>query len=142
MTIYISPTRRISNLRNSMDRLMEETLAEIAPREREMTLAVDVRTNEEGYFVRALVPGVKSDDLSIEVLNNSIAIRGEFPSEEENSSKYLLSELPSGRFSRVINLPVALDSAKAEASLKDGVLNLWVPKAEAHKPKTIQVKAA
>jgi HSP20 family protein len=52
-----------------------------------------------------------------------------------------MRELPAGRFSRVITLPTALDAAKAEANIKDGVLILRVPKAEAHRPKTIKVTA-
>ncbi len=142
MTLYISPSRRLSNVRDTVDRMMEETIAELAPRERELTLAVDVRTNDDGYTVRALVPGLTSEDLNIEILNNTVAIRGEFiqPESSEEKSKFLVSELPIGRFARIFSLPTALDPAKAEASIKDGVLTLWIPKAEAHKPKTIQVK--
>jgi HSP20 family protein len=142
MTLYISPTRRLTSLRDAMDRMMEETIAEISPREREMTLAVDVRANDDGYIIRALVPGLNSEDLNIEILNNTVSIRGEFkPEEGSEGVKFLASELPTGRFSRVMTLPSGLDPAKAEASIKDGILKLWVPKAEAHKPRTIQIKA-
>jgi HSP20 family protein len=142
MTLYISPSRRLANVRDAMDRMMEDTIAEFSPREREMTLAIDVRSNDDGYSVRALVPGLSSEDLNIEILNNTVAIRGEFLQAEssDDKSKFLVSELPYGRFSRVFSLPTALNPAKAEASIKDGVLNLWIPKAEAHKPKTIQIK--
>lgn len=142
MTLYISPSRRLANVRDTMDRMMEDTIAELTPREREMTLAIDVRSNEDGYSVRALVPGLTSEDLNIEILNNTVAIRGEFtqPENSDEKSKFLVCELPSGRFARVFSLPTALDPAKAEASIKDGVLTLWIPKAEAHKPKTIQIK--
>jgi HSP20 family protein len=142
MTLYISPTRRLTNLREAMDRMMEDTIAEISPREREMTLAVDIKSKEDGYVVRAFVPGLSSDDLQIEILNNSLAIRGEFKAEQEENGKFLTYELPTGRFSRVITLPTALDAAKAEATIKDGVLTLWVPKTEAHRPRSIQVKTA
>lgn len=142
MTLYISPTRRLSNLREAMDRMMEDTIAEISPREREMTLAVDIKSNEDGYILRAFVPGLSSDDLSIEILNNSLSVRGEFNGDNEDGSKFLTSELPAGRFARIITLPTALDAAKAEATIKDGVLTLWVPKTEAHRPRSIQVKTA
>lgn len=140
MTIYISPSRRLAELRRAMDDAMEETIADLSPREREMTLAVDVFANEDGFTIRALVPGLTSEDLNIEVLNNTVAIRGEFKDlETEEEKRYLTCELPHGRFSRVVALPTALDPAKAEANLKDGVLKLWVPKAETHKPKSIKV---
>jgi HSP20 family protein len=144
MTLYITPSRRISNLREVMDRIMDETAAEITPHEREMTLAVDVQANDDGYSVRALVPGMTAEDLNIEILNNTVAIRGEFTNDaqDEENAKYLACELPSGRFARVLTLPTALDTSKAEAVIKDGVLKLWVPKAEADKPKSIRVKVA
>ena len=135
MTIYISPTRRLSNLRQAVDRAMDETIADMTPREREMTLAVDVHATDEGYSIRALIPGVASENLDIEILHNTVSIRGEFPVDEDAEDvKYLTCELPTGRFARVLTLPTAVDAARSEASLKNGVLTLWVPKAEAYKP--------
>jgi HSP20 family protein len=87
-----------------------------------------------------MVPGVEADQIDIEILNNTVTMRGEFQ-EEQEETKYLVCELPAGRFSRVITLPTALDPAKAEASLKNGVFTLRVPKAEAHRPKVIKVNA-
>lgn len=145
MTLYISPYRRLSSLRETMDRMLEETMTEMTPREREMTLAVDVQANDEAYTVRALVPGLKAEDLNIEILNNTVSLRGEFENpvaEKEENKKYLVCELPAGRFARVITLPTALDPARAEATIKDGVLSLHVPKAEAHRPKTVAIKVA
>jgi len=62
--------------------------------------------------VTALVPGLDADDLSIEVLNNTVSLRGEFKSTEIEDAKYLVSELPAGRFARVITLPTVLDAAR------------------------------
>lgn len=140
MTYYITPYRRLSALRHAMDRMFEDTLAETSAPEREMTLAVDVQGSEDGYNITALVPGLNADDLDIEVLNNTVTIRGEFRSTAMEDAKYMLCELPSGAFSRVITLPTAADASKVEASIKDGVLTLNVPKAEAHRPKAIKVK--
>ncbi len=142
MTYYISPYRRLHALRHAMDRMFDDTMAESEKPEREMMLAVDVQGADESYTITALVPGLTADDLDIEVLNNTVTIRGEFKSCAQEESKYLLCELPSGSFSRVIALPTAVDAAKIEASIKDGVLTLKVPKAEAHRPKAIKVKTA
>jgi HSP20 family protein len=141
MTMYISPYRRMSNLREAMDRLLEESLAESAPSEREMRLAVDVQAEDDAYIITALLPGLSAEDINIEVINNTVSIRGEFKGTEKEESQYLLCELPAGRFSRVITLPTALDPAKAEANLKNGVFTLVVPKAEAHRPRVIKVSA-
>ncbi|HEB65714.1 MAG TPA: Hsp20/alpha crystallin family protein [Chloroflexi bacterium] len=141
MTFYYNfPRRRWAEMREAMNRMMEDALEEMQPQEREMTLAVDVLADDDGYTIRALVPGVRSEDLSIEALNNTVTIRGEFTAPEAGAAKYLVSELPVGRFVRVITLPTALEPGKTEATLKDGVLTLRIPKAEAHRPKTIEVK--
>jgi HSP20 family protein len=129
-------------MRQAMDRMFEDTLTETAAQEREMLLAVDVRGNDEAYDITALVPGLNADDLDIEVLNNTVTIRGEFKSCASEDEKYLVCELPSGKFSRVITLPTAVDASKVEATIKDGVLSLHIPKAEAHRPKAIKVKTA
>jgi HSP20 family protein len=139
MTMYVSPNRRLMSLREAMNRMFEETYPEFQSSERESLLAVNVMVEDDAFTVKALVPGLKADDLSIEILNNTVAIRGEFPAEQVESARYLASELPSGRFARVINLPVDVEAGKVEASIKDGVLNLRIPKAEAHRPKTIKI---
>lgn len=139
MTLYISPYRRMSNLRDAMNRLMEDSMSEVTPNDREMMLAVDVQAREEDYLVTALVPGLNAEDINIEILNNTVTLRGVFKSTNQEDVKYLVCELPAGRFSRVITLPTALEPSKAEATIKNGVLMLRVPKAEAHRPKSIKV---
>jgi HSP20 family protein len=143
MTIYFTnPYRRMNALRQAMDRLLEESYTEASPNEREMTLAVDVSTDDEGYTIKAFVPGLDADALEIEVLNNTVSIRGEFKDVAGENAKYLANELPVGAFSRIVTLPTTLDAVKTEANIKNGVLVLRVPKAEAHRPKTIKVAAA
>ncbi|MCU0485521.1 MAG: Hsp20/alpha crystallin family protein [Anaerolineales bacterium] len=141
MTYYISPYRRMSQLRQAVERMMEDAMAETPQNEREMALSVDVFTNDDGYEITALVPGLDAEDVAIEILNNTVTIRGEFKCVLPENSKFLLCELPNGPFSRVITLPTAVDSAKVDASIKNGVLKLYLPKAEAHRPKAIKVKA-
>ena len=95
MTLYISPYRRLSNLREAMDRLLEENLPENAPSEREMILAVDVTDVEEAYTITALIPGLDAESLNIEILNNTVTLRGEFKRESiEKEAKFLTCELP------------------------------------------------
>lgn len=144
MTMYISPYRRMARMRDAMNRLLDENLVDQEAPEREMMLAVDVQAEDEAFIIKALVPGLDAEDIDVEILNNTVTIRGEFKEAEAEAEdiKYLTCELPSGRFSRVITLPVALDPAKAEASLKSGVFTLRVPKAEAHRPKIIKIKTA
>jgi HSP20 family protein len=142
MTFYFTPSRRMHNMRHAMEQMMEESLAEPRETEREMLLAVDVQASDENYDVNALVPGLEADDVEIEIINNTVTLRGQFKPLNKDNAKYLVSELPTGSFNRVITLPTDVDAAKTQASLKNGVLTLSIPKAEAHRPKTIKVTSA
>jgi len=133
MTMYVSPRRHNARVRRPVNQ---------SPEDREMRLAVDVMDYDDSYEIKALVPGLETDDINIEVLNNTVAIRGEFKELEVQDIKTLRSELPVGRFSRVITFPTKLDATKGEAQLKNGVFTLSVPKTEDQKPKVIKVKAA
>ena len=103
---------------------------------RDLSLAVDVREEDDAYILNALVPGLKADDLNIQVLEDVVTISGEFKADE---SEYLMRELPYGSFNRTLRLPVTLDASKAEAKITDGVLTLRLAKAESARPKTIKV---
>ena len=100
------------------------------------TLAVNIREEEDAYVLSALVPGLKADDLNIQILEDVVTIEGTYTADE---SEYLLRELPHGEFHRSLRLPVQLDADKAEAKIKDGLLTLRIPKAESARPKTIKV---
>jgi len=130
----------MSAMRHAMNRMFDDTMVDQTANEREMLLAVDVQAGDEAYDVAALVPGLSAEDLDIEVLNNTVTIRGEFKTDSEDQKKYMVCELPSGRFGRVITLPTATDASKVEATIKNGVLSLHIPKAEEDRPKTIKVK--
>ena len=142
MTIYINPYRRLAGLREVMDRMIEESINDQNNGEREMALGVNVAAEDDGYTLTALVPGLEAEDLDIEILNNTVTIRGEFKDTAgDEKTRFITRELPAGRFTRAIALPVALDAAKVEAALKNGVLTLRIPKAEAHRPKAIKINA-
>jgi HSP20 family protein len=128
MTYYIStyPTR--------MARRMITRPAEY--QNSDNTLAVNIREEEDAYILSALVPGLKADDLNIQILEDVVTIEGKYTADE---SEYMLQELPHGEFNRSLRLPVELDADHAEAKIKDGLLTLRVPKAESARPKTIKV---
>ena len=100
------------------------------------SLALDIRDEGEAYLLSALVPGLKAEDLNIEVLEDTISIEGEYRREE---AEFLLNEIPTGSFRRALRLPATLDAEKAEAKIEDGVLTLHLPKSESSRPKTIKV---
>ena len=104
----------------------------------ERTLGINVREEDEAYVLSALVPGLKSDELNIQVLDDVVRIEGEYRLDE---SKYLVRELPSGSFTRTLRLPAAIDAEHVEADITDGVLTLRLPKAESARPKQIKIKS-
>jgi len=103
---------------------------------REHFLNVNVRDEEDTFVLSALVPGLKADDLNIQVLEDVVHIEGEFQANEED---YLLQELPSGSFRRALRMPSEIDTDKVEAKITDGVLTLRLPKAESARPKKIKI---
>lgn len=105
---------------------------------RDHSLGINVREEENAYVLSALVPGLKAEDLNIQVLDDVVRIDGEYKAAEES---YLVRELPSGSFTRTLRLPAAIEADSVEAKIADGVLTLTLPKAESARPKKIQVTA-
>lgn len=105
---------------------------------REQSLRVNVREEEEAYVLSALVPGIQSDDLNIQVLEDVVRIEGEYKADE---TEYLIREFPDGSFARTLRLPVPIDSDHVEADITNGILTLRLPKAESARPKQIKIKA-
>ena len=99
-------------------------------------MAVNVRDEDDAFVLTALVPGLKADDLDIQVLEDVVRIEGKFAQDE---NEYLLQELPSGSIRRELRMPSALEADKVEAKITDGVLTLRLPKAESARPKTIKI---
>jgi len=106
---------------------------------------VDLADNGKEYVVKAELPGIKREDLTIEITENGIEISGEtnIEQKEENKDKgYLKRERRYASFFRSLPLPDAVLTDKAEAELKDGVLTVKLPKAAPPEKKTkkVQVK--
>ena len=104
----------------------------------EQTLGINVREEDDAYILSALVPGLKSDELNIQVLDDVVRIEGEYQMDE---SKYLVRELPGGSFTRTLRLPAPIDAEHVEADITDGVLTLRLPKAESARPRQIKINS-
>ena len=102
--------------------------------------AVNLTEDKDGYFVRAELPGVKADDLDIQVVGRSLAIAGQRKiTAQGEGCCYHRREREGGKFSRVLSLPGDIDSDKVTAKLNNGILTVHVPKAETAKPKQISI---
>lgn len=110
--------------------------------EQEVIVPMDVQAENDDFIITALVPGLKPEDLNIQIINESVTLSGELKLGEDEKANIIHRECPSGKFHRTITLPSTLDATKAEAHVENGVLTLRVPKAEEAKPKTIKVSVA
>ena len=123
-----------------LDRLYDADLARSradAPR----YLPVDVVATDNDFVIHAVVPGLKAEDLSIEIADNTLTIKGETVVPENDKGQYLVDEICYGKFARSLAIDADLDGSKAEAHLENGLLTLRIPKAESAKPKVVKVLA-
>jgi HSP20 family protein len=128
-----------------MDRLLQDFLEEsptIGPAwlGRRSFPAVNMWQDEDTVYLEAEIPGVRREDVNINVVERECTIRGERKPTAEGET-YLFQERECGPFTRVIRLPVDVKNDRAEATVADGVLTIRLPKAEAARMRTIKVKA-
>ena len=120
-------------------------MARHAVQNRERTLGINIQEQDDAYVLSALVPGLKSEDLNIQVLEDVVRIEGEYkqssPADKTDENEYVVRELPSGPFTRTLRLPAAIDAEQVDAKIADGVLTLTLPKAESARPKKISIKS-
>lgn len=104
-------------------------------------LAVDVYQTEDNIILKTPVAGVKSEDLEISITDEVITIKGERKTEGEIlRENYLCQECYWGTFTRSYVLPMPVTSEKAQATLKNGILTITIPKQEKTKAKKIEIK--
>ena len=139
-----SPFDELERMRRDLDRLAGEFPGSVfrLPTAGVFPL-VNVTEDQNNYYVRAELPGVKADELDISVTGETLTLSGErnLPEESEKAS-YHRREREAGSFSRVISLPTRLDVDKVNAHAEDGVLTVVLPKAESAKPRQISVKSS
>jgi HSP20 family protein len=103
--------------------------------------AVNLTEDKDNYYLRAELPGIKSDALDIQVAGRNLSVSGERVIDTEGDGvRYHRREREGGKFSRIVGLPTDIDAEKVSAKMENGILTIRVPKAEAAKPKQIAVK--
>jgi HSP20 family protein len=139
------PAREMMTLRDAMDRLFDDAFT------RPLRLndggnwsmpAVDMYQTDNEVVVKAAIPGVKTDEVQINVTGEVLTIKGEVKEKEEVKEKaYHLREQRWGMFERTLALPTDVIADKAKAEFENGVLTVTLPKAEEVRPRTITIKA-
>lgn len=104
-------------------------------------LAIDAYQTDDSVVIKAPIAGVRPENLEISITDELVSIKGERREESEiKKDNYLCQECYWGNFSRTYSLPAAVDSEKAQAALRNGILTITIPKLEKSKTKVIKVK--
>jgi HSP20 family protein len=107
--------------------------------------SIDVKENEKEYIIKAELPGVEEKDIEVTVTDDAVMIKGEKKEEKEDKDKnYYYMERSYGSFCRAIPLDAGIESGKAHASFKNGILDIKIPKNQSEKAtgKKIPIKSA
>jgi HSP20 family protein len=124
---------RLASLQEELDSLFESPLRAWAP-------VVDVREDADNFVIRAELPGLKRDDISVSLQDGALVISGERTVEKvEDGVEVHRQERYYGKFQRALSLPAPVAADKIKAQYKDGVLTVTLPKAEEAKPKQIDI---
>jgi HSP20 family protein len=142
----LSPFRRMSTLRDEIDNIFDRAFGQALENPTQTQLAggwvpaVDVYEDKDNLTVKCEVPGMKKEDIDISLHEGFLTISGERKHEEKKTEgEVYRTERYEGRFSRSLTLPSKVNAEKINATYKDGVLTVVLPKAEEAKPKQIQV---
>ena len=137
------PAREMMTLREAMDRLFDDAFTRpFSLRDGWSAPAIDMYQTDDEVVVRAALPGLKPDDVQINITGDVLHIQGEMKHEEEKTEKaWHMREQRWGAFERSVALPTDVVVDKAKAEFENGVLTVTLPKAEEVKPKIINIKA-
>jgi HSP20 family protein len=109
----------------------------------EQSLALDLSENNDGYVVKASVPGINPEDVEITFDDDVLTIKGEIVNEsDQEGENFHIRERWYGSFGRSLRFPTNVDADSIEASYENGILTLNIPKVEEEQPKRIEVKVA
>lgn len=140
---YMGGRHPMGQLRRDMDRLVSGFLGNVAesgwPLAGRSRPPVNVWEDQDSLQVELELPGVKSDQIELSVVSGELSIKVERPEITQEGVTYHRRERGSGSFARVLRLPVDVDTERVGAQLVDGVLTITLPKAEAARPRKIDV---
>src|SRR5919205_4269155 len=141
----LPPMRNLASLRDEMNRLFQTFFPsggeEAGWGLRPWAPPVDIYETEDAVVLTAELPGIAKEDVSIEIHNHTLLLKGERKHEAEvKEENYHRVERAYGTFQRSFVLPTLVDQDKVQATYKDGVLELRLPKSEAAKPKRVAIQ--
>jgi HSP20 family protein len=136
------PVQQIENVYSQMDQLLQGFFGQQVPENLAGTrwaAPADIEETDDAFIVQLDVPGVKPEDIDVELRENQVRITGEIK-EKERTGVLRRQTRPVGRFEHLIALPGEVDPDKVEATLSDGVLTLHLTKTGGPQTRHIEVK--
>ena len=136
-----SPLARLSAFQHEMDRFLGQPLhGHDAAGLGNWSPALDLYHDKDSLLVKVELPGMKKEDISLSLHDDLLTITGERRQDETRTGKgSLRNERFFGRFERTVNLPTQVDGTRVSASYENGILTITLPKAEAVKPRQIEI---
>jgi HSP20 family protein len=138
-TILGDPFEVLLNLQRALDAYRESPWLDSGPSSTGPFPPLNVFKKGDDLVVLTELPGVKKSDLEIQVKNNTIRIAGTKSIDYPEKGSFHRRERTAGRFDRTISVPVQVDADKARAEFRDGILALFLPRAERDKPRSVQI---
>lgn len=139
----LTPSLMVGDVFEDFDRIVDSLMTPTYANTVGFLPTCDINETKEHYLVSFDMPGVKKEDIKIEVKENTLYISGERQKEikEANGEATLRHERAYGKFERTFELPSTINAEKIEAHYDNGVLNIALPKAEAAKGRTVQIQS-
>jgi HSP20 family protein len=130
-------------LREAMDRLFDDAFTRpLSLRDAWSVPAIDMYQTDDEIVVKAALPGIKADEVQINITGEVLTLKGEMKHEEDKKEKaWHIHEQRWGSFERSVVLPTDVVADKTKAEFENGILTITLPKAEEVKPKVINIKA-
>ena len=137
------PARDMMTLREAMDRLFDDAFTRpLSLRDGWTVPAIDMYQTDDEVVVKAALPGIKADEVQINITGEVLTLKGEVRHEEDKKEKaWHIREQRWGSFERSLVLPTEVVADKTKAEFENGILTITLPKAEEVKPKVINIKA-
>jgi HSP20 family protein len=136
------PFRELQTLQGEMNRLFNTAFDPSTAGSRGWVPAMDLFETAEAFVLRADLPGLRQEDVKIEVEDNHLTLSGERARDpREGQDGFFRLERPSGPFTRTLTLPKGVDAEAISASFGEGVLEVHLPKPEQAKPRRIEIRA-
>ena len=135
------PFRELLDIKDDFDRMIDRLFkSEFSLWEGRGAPPVDIYEDEDNIIVKAEVPGISKENLSVTLSDDTLTISAKDVKEKEiKKENYYRKEIRRGGFTRSFTLPCAVDRNKVKATMKDGILEIVLPKAEEAKEKEIKI---